>query len=81
MKVFKEMTPWDFLFKDSWECDGLKESLKNALHDKKSVEQSFNAYVEEAFSNQQCAYQTQLNDFMRFYPDEILKAIGLEEYI
>ena len=81
MKVFKETTPWDFLFKDSWECYALKESLNHALHDKKSVEQSFNAYVEEAFSNQQCTNQTQLNDFMRFYPDEILKAIGLEEYI
>ena len=81
MKVFKEITPWDFLFKDSWECYGLKEALVNALHDKLNPRESFNTYVEEAFSNEQSVSQTQLNDFMRFYSDEILKAIGLEEYV
>ena len=83
MKVFKNTTAWDFLYGESWECDNLKNAIQSALCDgKKSaeLEQKLNAYIDDVFLDEHVS-RTSLNDFLRFYYDDILKAIGLEEYV
>lgn len=80
MKVYKHTTAWDFLCEESWQCDSLKQAVFNAVNVKK-LKLKLNEYVDEAFCNETYVSRTQLNDFLRFHSNDILKAIGLEDYI
>lgn len=72
MEIRKNITPYDFLCADSWECDDLAEVICRA-----NAVDAFNAYVEECFTGNMPT-ECQLNDFFRFNDDQILSDLGIK---
>ena len=72
MTITREISPYDFLMNESWEC----ESLRNEIYAADIDSDDFDAYVEEVIGEECSA--TSLNDFFRFNEDEILEYFGLK---
>ena len=72
MTLTREISPYEFLMNDSWEC----ETLRNEIYAADIKCEDFDAYVEEVIG-EECS-ETLLNDFFRFNEDEILEYFGLK---
>ena len=72
MTITREISPYEFLMHDSWEC----ESLKNEIYAADIDSDDFDAYVEEVIG-EECS-ETSLNDFFRFNEDGILEYFGIK---
>ena len=68
----REISPYEFLMNDSWDC----ESLKNEIYAADIDSDDFDAYVEEVIS-EECS-ETSLNDFFRSNEDDILEYFGIK---
>ena len=67
MTLTREISPYEFLMNDSWDC----ESLKNEIYAADIDSDDFDAYVEEVIG-EECS-ETSLSDFLRFNEDYILE--------
>ena len=72
MTLTREISPYEFLMNDSWDC----ESLKNESYAGDIDSDDFDAYVEEVIG-EECS-ETSLNDFFRFNEDDILEYFGIK---
>ena len=72
MTLTREISPYEFLMNDSWDC----ESLKNEIYAADIDSDDFDAYVEEVIG-EECS-ETSLNDFFRFNEDDILEYFGIK---
>ena len=72
MTLTREISPYEFLMNDSWDC----ESLKNEIYAADIDSDDFDAYVEEVIGKE-CS-ETSLNDFFRFNEDDILEYLGIK---
>ena len=72
MTLTREISPYEFLMNDSWDC----ESLKNEIYAADIDSDDFDAYVEEVIG-EECS-ETSLNDFFRFNEDDILEYLGIK---
>ena len=72
MTLTREISPYEFLMNDSWDC----ESLKNEIYAADIDSDDFDAYVEEVIG-EECS-ETSLNDFFRFNEDEILEYFSIK---
>ena len=72
MTITREISPYEFLMNDSWDC----ESLRNEICAADIDSDDFDAYVEEVIG-EECS-ETSLNDFFRFNEDDILEYFGIK---
>ena len=72
MKIVREISPYEFLMNESWDC----ETLRNEISAGDIKCEDFDAYVEEVIG-EECS-ETSLNDFFRFNEDEILEYFGIK---
>ena len=72
MTITREISPYDFLMNDSWDCESLRNEISAADIDS----DDFDAYVEEVIG-EECS-ETSLNDFFRFNEDDILEYFGIK---
>ena len=72
MTITREISPYEFLMNDSWDC----ESLKNEIYAADIDSDDFDAYVEEVIG-EECS-ETSLNDFFQFNEDDILEYFGIK---
>ena len=72
MTLTREISPYEFLMNDSWDC----ESLKNEIYAADIDSDDFDAYVEEVIG-EECS-ETSLNDFFRFNEDYILEYFSIK---
>ena len=72
MTITREISPYEFLMNDSWEC----ETLRNEIYAADIDSDDFDAYVESVIG-EECS-ETSLNDFLRFNEDDILEYFGIK---
>lgn len=73
MQIYREVSPYQFLMNDSWECDDLKSKIEEAG----VSDLDFDSVVEEYFSEASVS-ETKLNDFFRFEAETLLSALGID---
>ena len=72
MTITREISPYEFLMNDSWEC----ETLRNEIYAADIDSDDFDAYVEAVIGEEYS--ETSLNDFFRFNEDDILEYFGIK---